>query len=68
MVSKAVDTTGPNLHIGYNTLICIGPNCSSGAHVFMAFIPYLATLDLLLMPKVNGVYRLYVSFNNPLLY
>ena len=47
----------PNLH-----------NCSSGAHVFMAFMPYLATLDLLLMPKVNGVYRLYVSFNNPLLY
>ena len=34
----------------------------------MAFMPYLATLDLLLMPKVNGVYRLYVSFNNPLLY
>ena len=23
VVSKAVDTTGPNLHIGYNTLICI---------------------------------------------
>ena len=46
----------PNLH-----------NCSSGAHVFMAFMPYLATLDLLVMPKVNGVYRLYVSFNNPLL-
>ena len=34
----------------------------------MAFMPYLATLDLLSMPKVNGVYRLYVSFNNPLLY
>ena len=44
----------PNLH-----------NCSSRAHVFMAF---MATLNLLLMPKVNGVYRLYVSFNNPLLY
>ena len=23
VVSKGVDTTGPNLHIGYNTLICI---------------------------------------------
>ena len=34
----------------------------------MAFMPYLATLDLFLVPKVNGVYRLYVSFNNPLLY
>ena len=34
----------------------------------MAFMPYLATLDLLLMPKVNGMYHLYDSFNNPLLY
>ena len=34
----------------------------------MAFMPYLATLDLLLMPKVNCMYRLYDSFNNLLLY
>ena len=63
VVSKGVDTTGPNW-IQHPNL----HNCTSGAHVFMAFMPYLATLDLLLMPKVNGVYRLYVSFNNPLLY
>ena len=66
MVSKGVDTTGPNLHIGYNTLICI--SVAGRACVFMAFMPYLATLDLLLMPKVNCMYRLYDSFNNPLLY
>ena len=65
VVSKGVDTTDPNLDIGYNTLICI---TVPREHGFMAFMPYLATLDLLLMPKVNGVYRLYVSFNNPLLY
>ena len=65
VVSKAVDTTGPNLHIGYNTLICI---TVAREHVLMAFMPYLATLDYFLVPKVNGVYRLYVSFNNPLLY
>ena len=66
VVSKGVDTTGPNLHIGYNTLICI--SVARRACVFMAFMPYLTTLDLLLMPKVNGLYRLYDSFNNPLLY
>ena len=65
VVSKGVDTTGPNLHIGYNTLICI--SVARRACVFMAFIPNLATLDLLLMPKVNCMYRLYDSFNNPLL-
>ena len=100
VVSKAVDTTGPNLHIGYNTLICITVvrerTCSwhschiwhrdlkqkkmtwlyvdiytiSMPSVLHCFRPlwYLATLDLILVPKVNGVYRLYVSFNNPLLY
>ena len=66
VVSKGVDTTGPNLHIGYNTLICM--SVARRACVFMAFMPYLATLDLLLMPKVNCMYRLYDSFNNPLLY
>ena len=66
VVSKGVDTTGPNLHIGYNTLICI--SVARRACVFMAFMPYLATLDLLLMPKVNCMYRLYDSFNNLLLY
>ena len=66
VVSKGVDTTGPNLHIGYNTLICI--SVARRACVFMAFMPYLATLDLLMMPKVNCMYRLYDSFNNPLLY
>ena len=65
VVSKGVDTTGPNLHIGYNTLICI--SVARRACVFMAFMPYLA-IDLLLMPKVNCMYRLYDSFNNPLLY
>ena len=66
VVSKGVDTTGPNLHIGYNTLICI--SVARRACLFMAFMPYLATLDLLLMLKVNCMYRLYDSFNNPLLY
>ena len=66
VISKCVDTTGSNLHIGYNTLICI--SVARRACVFMAFMPYLPTLDLLLMPKVNGMYRLYDSFNNPLLY
>ena len=66
VISKGVDTTGSNLHIGYNTLICI--SVARRACVFMAFMPYLPTLDLLLMPKVNGMYRLYDSFNNPILY
>ena len=66
VVSKGVDSTGHNLHIGYNTLICI--SVPRRACVFMAFMPYLATQDLLLMPKMNGMYRLYDSFNNPLLY
>ena len=66
VVSKGVDTTGLNLHIGYNTLICI--SVARRACVFMAFMTYLATLDLLLMPKVNCMYRLYYSFNNLFLY
>ena len=64
VVSKAVDTTGPNLHIGYNTLISI----TVARERTCSWMPYLATLDLLLMLKVNGVFRLYVSFKNPLLY
>ena len=43
-VSKAVDSTGLNLRIGYNTLMCI--SVARGVYMFMAFMPYLATSDL----------------------
>ena len=60
VVSKFVDTKGPNLHIGCDTLICIF--VARGVYMFMAFMPYLATIvDLLMTPNVNGVKRLYIS-------
>ena len=40
-VSKAMDTTSANLHIGYNILICI--SVARGVQMFMAFMPYLST-------------------------
>ena len=69
VVSKAVDSTGPNFHIaiiGCNTLICI--SVAQGMHMLMAFMPYLVTLDLLLMLNVNGMQHSYISINHPLLY
>ena len=62
----ALDTMCSGLHTRYNTLICI--SVAQGVDTFMAFIPYLATLDLLLMPNVNGMQRLCISINRPFLY
>ena len=51
VVYTAVDTTEPNLHIGYHTLNCI--SVAHGIHADSRF---------LLMPNVNGMQRLYISF------
>ena len=59
-------------HIIYMMLIAHGRCGAQFVVVFqlnkLFFMPYLVTLDLLSLPNVNGMQRLYISFNRLFLY